>query len=189
MFANQYISTATTTTTTGPACLKCGTIKKSGKGSCCGRGGSWFKNCGSAGKKRLQHTWYEGIHACKTRTRSRIVIGLHEHAVQQKGIDPSHSDEDKENYKAFITSAKPFAFATANISTSMTMSDSVSAAYVTSSTNSKIIVEVVSAISPVSDNASTRMSTITSATNQGYEKSLISTLYTVDLLIIIVFTR
>ena len=46
-------------------CPKCGTIGKLRKRSCCGRGGSWFKNCGSTGHAKLDHTWYEGIQACK----------------------------------------------------------------------------------------------------------------------------
>ena len=39
--------------------------KKSGKLSCCGRGGSWFGDCGSAGDVNAGHTWYEGIRACQ----------------------------------------------------------------------------------------------------------------------------
>merc|ERR1712032_1389933 len=52
--------------TISPVCRKCVTIKKSGKMSCCGRGGSWFKKCGSAaaGNRQIEHTWYEGIRAC-----------------------------------------------------------------------------------------------------------------------------
>ena len=46
-------------------CVKCGTTKKSGKRSCCARGGAWFKKCGYAGDTQLDHTWAEGIQACK----------------------------------------------------------------------------------------------------------------------------
>ena len=81
---------AVTTMTTSSACLKCGTIAKSGESSCCGRGGSWFKNCGGAGNTRLQHTWYEGIHVCKTRTRSRIAAGQRENTARQKDLVSSH---------------------------------------------------------------------------------------------------
>ena len=49
------------------ACSECGTVQKSGKSSCCGRGGSWFGNCGSVRNRNLGHTWHEGIQACKTR--------------------------------------------------------------------------------------------------------------------------
>ena len=46
-------------------CAKCGTAKKSGKLTCCARGGAWFKNCGNAGDIQFDHTWAEGIQACK----------------------------------------------------------------------------------------------------------------------------
>ena len=45
-------------------CSECGSIGKSGTRSCCGRGGSWFGSCGSAGDTKLNHTWYEGIRVC-----------------------------------------------------------------------------------------------------------------------------
>ena len=46
-------------------CGKCARTKKSGKNSCCARGGAWFKNCGDAGDTQFDHTWAEGIQACK----------------------------------------------------------------------------------------------------------------------------
>ena len=46
-------------------CIKCVATKKSGKGSCCARGGAWFKNCGDVGDTNFDHTWAEGIQACK----------------------------------------------------------------------------------------------------------------------------
>ena len=46
-------------------CPKCGSIKKSSKLSCCAHGGAWFKNCGDAGDRQFDHTWGEGIQACK----------------------------------------------------------------------------------------------------------------------------
>ena len=51
--------------TISPACTQCGILKKSGKHSCCARGGAWFKNCGDAGDSNFDHTWVEGIQACK----------------------------------------------------------------------------------------------------------------------------
>ena len=51
---------------TGSKCVKCGTTKKSGKHSCCARGGTWFKTCGDAGGTNFDHTWAEGIQACKS---------------------------------------------------------------------------------------------------------------------------
>ena len=49
----------------GLACPKCGTIKKSQQRSCCGVGGAWFNNCGGVGNSKFDHTWTEGIRACK----------------------------------------------------------------------------------------------------------------------------
>ena len=46
-------------------CSKCSTLKKSGKLSCCARGGAWFKNCGDADATQFDYTWAEGIEACK----------------------------------------------------------------------------------------------------------------------------
>ena len=38
---------------------------KSGKPSCCARGGDWFRNCGEVGDPKYDHTWLEGFRACK----------------------------------------------------------------------------------------------------------------------------
>ena len=46
-------------------CPKCGLGKKSGTFSCCARGGAWFKKCGDVGDTQFDHTWAEGIQACK----------------------------------------------------------------------------------------------------------------------------
>ena len=89
------------TTISISVCPRCGTIAKSVKMSCCGRGGSWFKHCGGTGK--LKHTWYEGIQACKARSRSRTAIGQQKNAAQQKDIDSSPGDSMK-NYKSVNTS-------------------------------------------------------------------------------------
>ena len=50
------------------SCSKCGTAKRSGKRSCCARGGAWFQKCGDAGDSNVGHTWVEGIQACKYRS-------------------------------------------------------------------------------------------------------------------------
>ena len=50
---------------TGKACPECGVNKKSGKRSCCIRGGAWFNKCGDPGDKNFEHTWFEGIEACE----------------------------------------------------------------------------------------------------------------------------
>ena len=50
-------------TTSG--CSKCATFKKSGKRSCCAPGGAWSGTCGSPGDSKFDHTWGEGVEACK----------------------------------------------------------------------------------------------------------------------------
>ena len=54
----------TTTVVPTPSCPKCGVNKKSGKGNCCARGGSWFQKCGDEGDTNFEHTWSEGMVAC-----------------------------------------------------------------------------------------------------------------------------
>ena len=49
----------------GSGCAKCGITKKFDKRSCCARGGAWFKKCGDRGDTQFDHTWAEGIQACK----------------------------------------------------------------------------------------------------------------------------
>ena len=46
-------------------CPRCGTFRKSGRVSCCAPGGAWFKNCGGSGRKNVDHTWSQGVKACK----------------------------------------------------------------------------------------------------------------------------
>ena len=73
------------------ACLTCGTIKKLGKLSCCARGGSWFGKCGGIGNTKFQHTWHEGIQACKAQ-QSRLVMGQQQNAVQQNSFDDEYDE-------------------------------------------------------------------------------------------------
>merc|ERR1719201_2527079 len=74
-----------TTTTVNSLCSKCGIIVKSGKISCCGRSGSWFGKCRSAGNAKLDHTWYEGIQACKQAlAQSKAAVGRQPNAAQQR---------------------------------------------------------------------------------------------------------
>ena len=84
-------------------CPKCGTVKKSGKISCCGVGGSWFKSCESTGNLKLRHTWYEGIQACKSRIQSKIVIAQQKHMGSSRGADMV-------SYKAVIAFTEEFSF-------------------------------------------------------------------------------
>ena len=50
---------------TSGECPRCSRSKKSGKRSCCARGGAWFKSCGDTGDMSFDHSWAEGIQACK----------------------------------------------------------------------------------------------------------------------------
>ena len=68
------ISRSGTTTPISSVCAKCGIIQKSGKRSCCSRGGSWFGQCVSAGNADLGHTWYEGIRVCEARQSQAVVV-------------------------------------------------------------------------------------------------------------------
>ena len=48
----------------GSGCGKCA-ANKAGKLSCCAPGGAWYKNCGGADNKHVDHKWSEGAAACK----------------------------------------------------------------------------------------------------------------------------
>ena len=96
---------AATKTTISSVCHKCGIIVKSGEPSCCGRSGSWFGNCGRAGNAKLDHTWYEGIRACKTWSQSKAAQGHQLHAAQQKNTDFSSNHADIVNSRSVIMPA------------------------------------------------------------------------------------
>ena len=110
-----------TTTTPVSVCPRCGTIEKSGKMSCCGRDGSWFRNCGSASTAKLRHTWYEGIQSCKARPQSKTDVGHQLNVPQQKVIDSSQ-DAVIANGQPVTGATKAFAFTSDNTS-SRSMSD------------------------------------------------------------------
>ena len=52
------------------ACSKCGTFEKSGRASCCAPGGGWYKDCGGAGNRNADHRWFEGVEACKRKSKA-----------------------------------------------------------------------------------------------------------------------
>ena len=66
--SKDYITPTRSTVTSliGTRCPNCGT-KKSGKASCCGRGGTWFGRCGDLNNFKFEHTWVEGIRACASK--------------------------------------------------------------------------------------------------------------------------
>ena len=130
--------------TVSSVCSTCGTIEKSGKLSCCGGGGSWFKNCGSTGKTHLDHTWYEGIQACKAREQSKTAIGQQLNAVQQIGFDSSDSaGKTKSNTVITSTNMSTSLSVITSVVTSVLTSPNTSATYNDLTINSKPIVEVL----------------------------------------------
>ena len=99
-------------------CPKCGTIEKSDKLSCCGRGGSWFNNCGRDSNSKFDYTWYEGIQACKTLSRSTVFIVQQLHAVEQ-ARNRSSNCSYLLNSKSVITAGNTFRFKPTNTPTAM----------------------------------------------------------------------
>ena len=51
-------------------CPKCSTFEKSGRVSCCAPGGAWYQNCGGDGNGNADHRWFEGVEACKRKSRA-----------------------------------------------------------------------------------------------------------------------
>ena len=88
-------------TTVSSACPKCGITTKSGKISCCGRGGSWFGDCGSGGDTKFGHTWYDGLQSCRAWSESKAVI------VQQ--LNEAEQQRDGSSEADGSTAAKPHA--------------------------------------------------------------------------------
>ena len=72
-------------------CLKCGITKKSGKLSCCARGGAWFKKCGDVGDTKFEHTWTEGVDACIDFSNPISAVPLQEHVVRPLGTAHSQN--------------------------------------------------------------------------------------------------
>ena len=73
MFA-EAPTTPSVSVSSSNGCPKCGTTRKSGKRSCCARGGAWFKRCGNVGDSNFDHTWVEGMQACKTFESSQAML-------------------------------------------------------------------------------------------------------------------
>ena len=69
----EPISTSTLANTSNNnkmTCAKCGTFEKSDRVSCCAPDGAWYKNCGGAGNRHAGHRWFEGVEACKRKSKS-----------------------------------------------------------------------------------------------------------------------
>ena len=91
MYVHIFIGGSTTTsvpmTSSASECPRCGVAKKSGRQSCCFRGGAWFKNCGDENDKKFNHTWTEGAQACRGyesefSVKSPLIISLHRAEVR-----------------------------------------------------------------------------------------------------------
>ena len=115
------------TTTISAMCPKCGTIEKSGQVSCCGRGGSWFKNCGGSGNTQLDYTWSEGIQACNAWLHSKAIIGQQPHNAQQRINSFSFSADIVISTFSMITASTPanMSIVSARTATSMSITTRV----------------------------------------------------------------
>ena len=159
---------------TTSVCPKCGIIAKSGKSSCCGRGGSWFKNCGGSGNTKLQHTWNEGIQACKARSQSTTNIRQQINDAQERIIDSSQGDS-MANDKAVIAATKTFAFASVNTSTLKSVTSSVIASiYTPGNVSIAMLVRTSKAneSAHILKTSSTQTSVSKAITTQGYPNPL-----------------
>ena len=152
----------TTTKTSRSVCPKCGTIEKSGKVSCCGRGGSWFRNCGSDGNAKLLHTWSEGMLACKTWAQLKTVRPRQANSAKKQNYFYGASYGTymhMGNFKSIITDANTFSFTSASAPrlmpitdvTSTSMSDNTTTKYGTNGASSN----ATSTPAYASDNGST----------------------------------
>ena len=167
MYVDQcHIKTlAGTTTIAVSVCPRCGTIAESGRMSCCGRGGSWFKNCGGVGNAKLHHAWYEGIQACKARSQSKTVIGQQLVGAQGTGMDSSQG-VGMANDKAAIAATNMFTFTSVSTSTSENVPITKS---------SQIV--VTTSLTDTFITSSTHTSVSTSMTTLGYVKLFKVTVY------------
>ena len=172
----MQISVATTTSIVS-VCHTCGVVKKSNKRSCCARGGSWYGKCGGADNTNREHTWYEGLQACKA-LQSQAVMVHQQNAVEQKSTNFSDDASMGIDAKAIHTFASASGYAVAvlgntsirtspNASTRMPMSVRLahtlartSIAYDTGTTTSKVITATAITIVHTSVKMSTPRSSI-----------------------------
>ena len=115
---------AVTKTRISPVCSECGSIGKSGARSCCGRGGSWFGSCGSAGDTKLDHTWYEGIRVCNEK-QFQAVASQQLYVSQAKANTSSDDSSARTVSKAVIVSEYIFISKSAHKSKPLTVVSSL----------------------------------------------------------------
>ena len=75
-------------------CPKCVTVKKSGRLSCCARGGAWFQQCGDPGDTEFDHTWYEGIQVCQGFEKSVSTVSVLQDMLRHMDINAYLLDAD-----------------------------------------------------------------------------------------------
>ena len=158
---HQQPRVVVTTTAVTSICPKCGITKKSGTMSCCGRGGSWFGNCGGIRDTNIGHTWYEGLQACKAQAQSKTVIGQELSDVSQER-NASSSGVDIANSKSVAMAAKSAASASSRMAGAppTVVSANIAAAYTSFTINSKPLVAAITAPTSVAEIMSTLTSTI-----------------------------
>merc|ERR1712048_1416360 len=77
-----------------------------GKLSCCARGGSWFGDCAATANADVQHTWYEGVQACKGRQRNKAVR-KQRNDVQENNSNSSSGSGNVTNSQTVILVKSP----------------------------------------------------------------------------------
>ena len=175
-------------TTTVSVCLRCGTIGKFGKMSCCARGGSWFKSCGGVGNAKRQHTWHEGIQACQARSQSKTVIGQQLNGAQRKGTGASQR-AGRASYKEVIAATKT-AFTLVNTSAQMSETTSIVTSTYTPdnvSNTTPLHTLIVNTETNTFMTSSTHTSASTSIITQRCRILLKNTVHVIYLLLIFVF--
>ena len=86
-------------------CVKCAT-NYAGKRSCCARGGAWFKNCGDTGDAKFNHTWAEGIRACKGFATSFLVKPPPKVMLRHVGLIVDSQSRNETQLEATISSRR-----------------------------------------------------------------------------------
>ena len=60
----HVLTAAATTLAPATTCPKC-VANDVGTRTCCARGGGWYRTCGKKGDSKAEHTWDEGLRACR----------------------------------------------------------------------------------------------------------------------------
>ena len=107
--------------------------------SCCGRGGSWFGNCGSGDDANASHMWSEGIWACNIRL-THTVVGQNLRAPKPRQDTSSDDASMGTDSTAVIATGRMFAPIPANSGKMST--PAVDLTEITASLNTSMVVSV-----------------------------------------------